>query len=353
MIDGAKAPAVRRKIAGENGMKRHALIGLLLGIAILVLVLASHDLMAVFGALAAAGWRLGWVLMWRVLSIFASAAAWFCLFRPAFRPGYSFLVLGRWIAESINHLLPALQVGGDMVRARLAYLLARRQGLPLSGATAAAVQVIDITCALSAQVILVIIGFLQLWLRGALSPLLTLIGVALTLLPLVLLLAVQRRDVLRGTMGVLGKSGLRRFLQSIEEAGENLAAAFHDLHGRKGALVLALAWHLGAGLIRIGETWSALRVFGHPISLGDAMLIDVMTGAARSMAFFIPGALGAQESGILLICSIVGVDPSLALALALAKRARDVILGLPGLVCWLLTERFLLARAEAPLSRAR
>ncbi|HVJ43193.1 MAG TPA: lysylphosphatidylglycerol synthase domain-containing protein [Dongiaceae bacterium] len=332
-------------------MKHRALIGLLLGIAVFVLVLASHDLAAVADALSGAGWRLGWVLMWRVLSIFASTAAWFCLFRPPVRPGYAFLLLGRWIAESINHLLPALQVGGDVVRARLAYLLARRQGLPLSGLAAAAIQVIDITCALTAQVILVTIGFLQLWQRGSLALLPTLLGIGLTLLPLVLLLLVQRRDVLRGTTGILGKSGLRRFLQAVGEAGENLAAEFRDLYGRKRALALACAWHLGAGLIRVGETWSALWVFGHPISLADAMLIDVMTGAARSLAFFIPGGLGAQESGILLICSVVGVDPSLALALALAKRARDVILGFPGLGCWLLAERSFLADRETPLPR--
>jgi len=330
-------------------MKHRALLGLALGLGIFIAVMTTHDMAAVLAALAGAGWQLSWVLMWRVLSICASAAGWFWLFPPMVRPAYPFLALGRWIAESINHLLPALQVGGDVVRARLAYLQGRRQGLSLSGTLAAAVQVIDISCALTAQVTLVSVGFVQLHLLGALNWPLTLFGIALAILPLALLLTVQRRDVLRGTAGILGKTGLRRFLQSIDAASENLADQFRGLYRRRGSLAVAVGWHLGAGLLRVGETWSALWVFGHPIPLADAFLIDVMTGAVRSLVFFIPGALGAQESGILLICSVVGVDPSLALALALAKRARDIILGLPGLVSWLCAERYLGAKGDTAL----
>lgn len=330
-------------------MKHRALIGLAIGLAIFVAVMATHDLARVFGALAGAGWQLAWVLIWRILSIGASAAGWRQLFPQPARPGYLLLVLGRWIAESINHLLPALQVGGDVVRARLAYLSGRHRGLALPGTLAAAVQVIDISCALTAQVVLVTIGFLQLRQRHGLTWPPTLFGIAITILPLLLLLVVQRRDMLRGTAGILGKAGLRRFLHAIDETSETLADCFRRLYARRAALARAAAWHLGAGLLRVGETWSAFWVFGHPISLSDAFLIDVMTGAVRSLAFFIPGALGAQESGILLICSVVGVDPSLALALALAKRARDIILGLPGLASWLLAERYFTARGCAAL----
>lgn len=322
-------------------MKRRALAGLILGIALFILVVASHDMKAVAAAFAAAGWMLCGVLLWRVLSICASGAAWYCLFQRCIRPAYPFLVFGRWISEAINHLLPVLQVGGDVVRARLAYLWGRKHARPLSGPAVAAIQVIDITCALSAQVTLVSIGFLLLWRRGSLSLPLSLFGIALTILPLLLLLIAQRRRVIQGTSGLLVKVGLQRFLQTIDAASNDLTDQFHDLYRRPARLAAAFAWHIAAGLLRVGETWSALWVFGHPIPLADAMLIDVMAGAVRSLVFFIPGALGAQESGILLICSLVGVDPSLALALALAKRARDIVLGLPGLVSWPLAERAL------------
>lgn len=333
-------------------MKHRALICLVLGLIVFIIIMATHDLAAVARTLVGAGWGLAWVILWRVSSIFASAAGWRSLFQIQARPPYLHLVLGRWIAESINHLLPALQVGGDVVRARLAYMWTNRRGLPVSGAMVAAIQVIDISAALTAQVVMVSIGFLQLWQRHNLTWQPTLLGIAIAILPLVLLLMVQRRDVLRGTTGVLGKAGLRHFLQSIDAASDNLALQFSDLYRHKEAIAAAIAWHIGASILRIGETWSALWIFGHPVSLTDAMLIDVMTGAVRSLVFFIPGALGVQEGGILLICSIVGIDPSLALALAMAKRARDLILGLPGLVTWLLVERDLLSKRHPALPQA-
>ncbi|HXC21160.1 MAG TPA: hypothetical protein VNV13_06730, partial [Steroidobacteraceae bacterium] len=44
------------------------------------------------------------------------------------------------------------------------------------------------------------------------------------------------------------------------------------------------------------------------------------------------GALGIQEGGYLLLAPLAGLPPSAALALSLAKRARELLLGLPGLL---------------------
>jgi hypothetical protein len=42
--------------------------------------------------------------------------------------------------------------------------------------------------------------------------------------------------------------------------------------------------------------------------------------------------LGVQEGGYLLLAPLAGLPPDMALALSLAKRAREIILGLPGLL---------------------
>jgi hypothetical protein len=44
----------------------------------------------------------------------------------------------------------------------------------------------------------------------------------------------------------------------------------------------------------------------------------------RGAAFIVPGALGIQEGSYILLGAIVGLDPALMLALALAKRAREI-----------------------------
>ena len=50
-------------------------------------------------------------------------------------------------------------------------------------------------------------------------------------------------------------------------------------------------------------------------------------------------SLGAQEGGYLLLAPLVGLPPDAALALSLAKRARELALGLPGLLYLHFSER--------------
>jgi hypothetical protein len=47
-----------------------------------------------------------------------------------------------------------------------------------------------------------------------------------------------------------------------------------------------------------------------------------------------PAGLGIQEEGLMLLSGTAGLNPSVALALSLVKRIRDMLLGIPGLVAW-------------------
>jgi len=69
------------------------------------------------------------------------------------------------------------------------------------------------------------------------------------------------------------------------------------------------------------------------------LLLESLGQAIRGAAFAIPGSLGVQEGGYLLLAPLVGLPPDAALALSLAKRAREIVLGLPGLVYLHLCER--------------
>jgi uncharacterized membrane protein YbhN (UPF0104 family) len=69
------------------------------------------------------------------------------------------------------------------------------------------------------------------------------------------------------------------------------------------------------------------------------MLLESLGQAIRGAAFAIPGALGVQEGGYLLLAPLAGLSPETALALSLAKRARELLLGVPGLLYLHLAER--------------
>jgi hypothetical protein len=72
--------------------------------------------------------------------------------------------------------------------------------------------------------------------------------------------------------------------------------------------------------------------------LSEALILESLGQAIRAAAFAIPGALGVQESGFIVLGGVLGVPPAPSLALSLVKRARELALGLPGLIAWQITE---------------
>ena len=68
-----------------------------------------------------------------------------------------------------------------------------------------------------------------------------------------------------------------------------------------------------------------LGLLGHPVSLADALVIESLAQALRNAGFMLPGALAVQEGAIIGAAALVGVPPAAALAVALVRRAREVV----------------------------
>jgi uncharacterized membrane protein YbhN (UPF0104 family) len=77
---------------------------------------------------------------------------------------------------------------------------------------------------------------------------------------------------------------------------------------------------------------------GQDIGFLDAIMIEGLLSAARTVGFLLPAGLGIQEGALLLLCGWAGVPGHVALALALVKRARELGVCLPGLVTWAVLE---------------
>ena len=75
--------------------------------------------------------------------------------------------------------------------------------------------------------------------------------------------------------------------------------------------------------------------------------------AIRGAAFIIPGGLGAQEGGLVLLCAIFALPPEQAIALSLVRRAVDVVLGTPSLLAWQVLEWKRLKSYPLPARSAR
>ena len=74
------------------------------------------------------------------------------------------------------------------------------------------------------------------------------------------------------------------------------------------------------------------------------MILESSAIAIRGAAFLVPGALGVQEGGFILLSNLLGIPGEIALALSLVPRVRELALGIPGLAAWQLVE------ARAPVA---
>jgi uncharacterized membrane protein YbhN (UPF0104 family) len=90
-----------------------------------------------------------------------------------------------------------------------------------------------------------------------------------------------------------------------------------------------LAWFAG-----IAEVWFALYLLGRPVNVRTALLFESLGQAIRTGAFAVPGALGIQEGGYILVGRVLGIGPGVALGLSLVRRVRELLLGIPGLASW-------------------
>ena len=117
--------------------------------------------------------------------------------------------------------------------------------------------------------------------------------------------------------------------------------------GSPGGFALNLA---GWTATAIGS-WIVLLMMGAEISIWSALSIESLIFTLRSIAFAIPGAIGVQEAAYALAGPLFGLPPETALALSLAKRARDLSLGLPTLLAWQLSEARAVLRTVRKASR--
>src|SRR5262245_50430607 len=101
-------------------LKRASLIAFLVGLTVFVFLIGYYGIGDIAVALAVAGWS-GLVLIAAVhiLPLTAEAIGWRSLFDPGKRPSFRTLLWASWIGKSVDNLLPAVGIGGDLVEIRL------------------------------------------------------------------------------------------------------------------------------------------------------------------------------------------------------------------------------------------
>jgi putative membrane protein len=302
-------------------------------------VLASQGVPAVVATLALAGWGLLLVALFHLVPLVLDAAAILVLFdRAAARGSMVSALLARWVGESANSLMPGGQLGGPLLMARHLAL----RGMRMQDAAAAIT--VSTTFQTFAQIVFALIGVVLLgaWTTHVSQHALrtgALIASGLLALQVGGFYLIQRRGFFgKLTRAVTRFSGKRDWAQLMSQA-EAIDIAVQRTYARNGVVAASFALSLLGWLVGTGEVYLIVLLFGQPISWSDALLLESLGQAVRGAAFAIPGALGVQEAGYLLLAPLAGLPPDMGLALSLAKRARELLLGLPGLLYLHLSER--------------
>lgn len=317
-------------------MKLIISIGLLAGLALFTILIAYQGIGQATSILITAKWNLVIVILFHLLPMTADSIAWRTLLNRTHRPRFRTFLRARWIGESINTLLPVAQVGGELVRARL---LAHHK-VPTSQAGASVV--VNLTLMVFAQIVFTLLGLALLILflgvdEGKLIQGI-LIGAVLIALFLVGFYWLQRH----GLFGWLARR-LRSLIGSSKQLNWMGGAAALDtsivqLYNHRQRVLCSFSWSLLGWILGTGEAWLALYFLGHPVGWLEAFMIESLAQAVKGAAFLIPGALGVLEGGYILLGTLVGLPPSVGLALALTRRVRELSLGVPGLLVWQLSE---------------
>jgi len=329
------------KTAGK--IKLTLYLFLFAGAALFTVLLIREGVPQVAAAVATAGWSIAAVVAYHFLvPVFLDAVAWWVLFPKSDRLPLRKLFWMRWVGESVSTLVPSAAVGGDVVRARLAAI----DGAPLS--ISAGSVLVDITLGVFTQAGFTLLGLMLLvdvtGQKNFVGP--TLLGTLIGVLAVAGFYFVQRLGMFRFLGLIVARLANSPEWQSLVQSGETLDQTIRALYARRRGVALCCAWTIVSLVGGSGEIWIALHALGLPATFVNALILQSMVLTIRSVAFPVPGGLGVQEGGYLVVGNLLGIPGDAAFALSLIARVRELTLGIPGLVAWQWIEGSRLLRAR-------
>lgn len=303
----------------------------LAGLAIAAWIMRSVGVAPVFEAVARVGW--GGYLLYCVYTgvvLVLLGGAWRAV-APDGGPLRDY-AWARTVREGATDVLPFAQIGGLVVGGRV--LAGRGVASDLIYASIIA----DLTTEMASQAVFTLfgVGALVLALDGTFDRagvLRLVLGGTAVALALLAAFAFGQQPLLR-LAGRLAGGVLPASVASFDAVAARLATIYHARDALALSFVLNLAAWIASGL----GAWLALRLIGVAVTPWPVVAIEALVFAVRSIAFVIPGALGVQEGAYLLLAPLFGIDPGVAVALSLLKRARDLTIGLPALLAWQASE---------------
>ena len=313
-----------------------------LGVALALYLIKYVGFGAVFAAAAAAGISGFAILCLYALGLFVIlGAAWQVLLSASRLRDLRVFVWARMVRDAATEVLPFSQLGGIVLGARAAILQGISQPIVL-GST-----IVDVTTELLAQIAYIAIGVAILSARAPQTSFAASLtrglyaGLLAAALAGAAFLALQRYSH-RATARITA-----RIFPGAVAATAAVIAALDGIYRSFARVAGSCALHFAGWIASALGAWIAFRMIGAHVDFTAVLAIESLVCASRSIAVFIPNALGVQEAAYTVLSPLFGVAAEFGLAVSLLKRARDIALGVPILLIWQAVEgRQVLRRAE-------
>jgi uncharacterized membrane protein YbhN (UPF0104 family) len=302
-------------------MKLFTALALLLGLALLGWLLYETDLEAALDLLTRIGiWGALAIMAVFAASFGAEIIAWALTFtRPVTLPWLGGLWNVNMVGEALSVVMPFGALGGEPFKA---LLLNRHYGVPYGESTASLLIVQTMFAA--AQAPFVLVGLVLVLASGLLSEgvelAMTFAAIGLTLFMVLVLVAIRLRW-LAALARRLARSGRGARLVDV-------IAMLNDVEYRLFSFIrndpkrfafFFLNWVIGAV-----EIWVILHLMGSSVSFWDCWIIEAAVVLIRSATFFVPAHIGSLEAATVYVTAALTGSTDLGLALALARRAREL-----------------------------
>lgn len=267
-----------------------------------------------------------------LVPLYAAAVSWRLLFPPGGAPGPWQSTHLTWVGLSVNWLLPAALVGGELVKLRLAL------GRVPDNDDLVASLIGDKTIQVATQLLYTLLGLAVLaWSSGQVAGgVREAAGFLLFAGGVYLFYRLQRGGLFSRVAARL--KALVRDRERMETRAGRIDAAVESMYRRRGRWWQAVAWRMAFRVLMAGEIALVFWWLDQPLSVWSILALESLAQASRVAAMVIPAALGAQEAVILAAGLILGYGPETLIAVAATKRVRELVVGAAGLAAWQLQE---------------
>ncbi len=261
----------------------------------------------------------------------AFMAGWWLVIDPSLRASGFLGLFGVYLAgDAVNYLIPSGNLAGEPVKADLL-----RHSMGFGGALTSIT--LHKHAELLAQWMFLVVGLgVALW-HFELPALVTVgatvilcgLGVGLLLLTWVL----RRGTFLPVLQRMAAWRPLAGRLQPYRSAAEALDVRIQSFY-REQALrfAAAMGWCLVGWCGGLVETYLLLRLLSPTAGWTTAVAVETLAMTVNSLLVFIPGRVGSAEGARVGVCLLLGLPAAQGVAYGLARRGRELIWIVPGLL---------------------